>query len=119
MLIRHLWQLKTVVFLHCCLIHTVLLAPFASAGEKKFYFIGQKTIYRNGRFINNVFIPADAPVPAETVVSSDDKKPVRAGKSLNDDEVSVATPVRCYKTFDGVSYSRGGVSFSQDLWPIL
>jgi hypothetical protein len=24
-LIRHLWQLKTVVFLHWCLIHTVLL----------------------------------------------------------------------------------------------
>jgi hypothetical protein len=24
-LIRHMWQLKTVVFLHCCIIHAVLL----------------------------------------------------------------------------------------------
>ena len=45
--------------------------------------------YRNGRFINNIFVPADAPLPAETVVTSgDDKKLVRSGKSLNDGQVS-------------------------------
>jgi hypothetical protein len=29
-LIRHLWQLKTVVFLHWCLIHAVLLLPYTN-----------------------------------------------------------------------------------------
>lgn len=31
--------------------------------------------YRNGRFINNIFVPNDAPVPVETVVSSNEKSP--------------------------------------------
>jgi hypothetical protein len=35
-LIRHLWQLKTVVFLHYCLIHAVLLKiSFLDAAERQ------------------------------------------------------------------------------------
>ncbi len=37
-LIRHLWQLKPVVFLHWCLICTVRL-PFPSFFHQKFYFV--------------------------------------------------------------------------------
>ena len=57
---------------------------------------GNKTTYRNGRFINNVFVPADAPLPAEITVSTavDEKKSVRAGKSMSDDdEVSLAARI--------------------------
>jgi len=32
-LIRQLWQLKTVVFLHCCLIHAVLLNETAMVSK--------------------------------------------------------------------------------------
>jgi len=32
-LIRHLWQLKTAVFLHLCLIHTVLLLKLYNHGN--------------------------------------------------------------------------------------
>jgi type IV secretory pathway VirB9-like protein len=43
--------------------------------------------YRNGRFINNMFVPADATpaLPAETVVSSEGSKSARAGKMMADD----------------------------------
>ena len=58
--------------------------------------VSDKTTYRNGRFINNVFVPADAPLPAEITVSTavDEKKSVRAGKSMSDDdEVSLAARI--------------------------
>jgi hypothetical protein len=35
-LIRHLWQLMTVVFLHWCLIHAVLFKPFQIFDVKSF-----------------------------------------------------------------------------------
>jgi hypothetical protein len=35
-LIRHLWQLKTVVFLHWCLIHAALLAPNVISTQQAF-----------------------------------------------------------------------------------
>ena len=46
-----------------------------------------KTTYRNGRFINNVFVPETAVVPAEAVVTSDDKKAPRVAKMMSDDQV--------------------------------
>ncbi len=38
-IIRHLWQLKTVVFLHWCLIHALL---FANVNVKRFKFKNMK-----------------------------------------------------------------------------
>jgi hypothetical protein len=49
--------------------------------------------YRNGRFINNVFVPNDAPVPGEVVVSTAEEKSPRIGKMIQDDvEVSQWLP---------------------------
>ncbi len=42
-LIRHLWQLKTVVFVHWCLIHVVLLTTL----EASIMIVAKKQYYRN------------------------------------------------------------------------
>lgn len=43
--------------------------------------------YRNGRFINNVFVPHDAAVPKETVISSEGEKKARSAKMISNFEV--------------------------------
>ena len=58
-----------------------------------------KTTYRNGRFINNVFVPDTSVVPAETVVSSDDKKAPRVAKMMNDDKVCPFKRFFCFVTW--------------------
>jgi len=43
--------------------------------------------YRNGRFINNVFVPSVAAVPQETVISTSGEKSSRTAKMISGFEV--------------------------------
>jgi len=41
--------------------------------------------HRNGRFINNIFVPNDAQVPSEVVVTTRQENSPRIGKMISDD----------------------------------
>jgi hypothetical protein len=64
LLIRHLWQLKTVVFLHMCLLSVVVLRPVLPSSDNNW----QINVLENISFLSEVIYNVVSNLPSETTM---------------------------------------------------